>query len=125
MKLVLWDLRFLGIDFGWQGKPSGLAALDWNGRKLRLASMERRTSTEDVLEWVDCESRNGPALVAVDAPTIIHNATGMRSADRLMHKHFGKYHAGCYPANLGRPYAMRTVELGHALEKRGFAHAER
>ena len=47
----------------------------------------------------------------------------MRSADRLMHSHFGKYHAGCYPANLGRPYAARTVELGCLLEAEGFVHA--
>src|SRR5262245_60996681 len=86
--------------------------------------MERRTTLEAILDWVD-QTSAGPALVAVDAPTIIHNATGMRPADRLMHKHFGKYHAGCYPANLGRPYAARTVELGKALEARGFAHADR
>ena len=117
-------MRFLGIDFGWQGKPSGLAALNWDGRHLHFVTMERRTALEDILDWVDRESLRGPALVAVDAPTIIHNATGMRTADRLMHKHFGKYHAGCYPANLGRPYAARTVELGKALETRGFAHAD-
>lgn len=51
---------------------------------------------------------------AVDAPTIIPNATGMRLPDKLSHKHFGRYHAGCYPANLNRPFAQNTVAFGEA-----------
>jgi predicted RNase H-like nuclease len=118
-------MRFLGIDFGWQGKPSGLAALDWDDSTLQIASMERRTELDEILAWVDQESRDGPAMAAVDAPTIINNVSGMRAADRLMHHLFGRYHAGCYPANLARPYAARTLELGQALENRGFLHADR
>jgi predicted RNase H-like nuclease len=116
-------MRFLGIDFGWQGKPSGLACLAANDVDLQLVAMERLTSLEDILAWVDEKSAGGPAVVAVDAPTVIRNQTGMRRADRLMHSHFGRYHAGCYPANLGRPYAARTVALGHSLETQGFLHA--
>lgn len=62
-------------------------------------------------------------MVAVDAPTIIPNQTGTRLPDRLTHKYFGKYHAGCYPANLGRPFAPRTVGLGNSLLQRGFRHS--
>jgi predicted RNase H-like nuclease len=47
----------------------------------------------------------------------------MREADKLTHKHFGRYHAGCYPANLSRPFAQKTVEFGLCLEARGFIHA--
>ena len=115
-------MRFLGIDFGWQGKPSGLAVLEWRAPSLHLLSMDRLVSLDDILGWVDTACQDGPAVIAVDAPTIIRNPTGMRTADKLMHKHFGKFHAGCYPANLGRPYAERTVEIGGALEKRGFRH---
>jgi predicted RNase H-like nuclease len=62
-------------------------------------------------------------MIAVDAPTLIPNAAGMRLPDKLAHKHFGRYHAGCYPANLGRPFAQRTVDFGLSLEAQGFAHA--
>jgi predicted RNase H-like nuclease len=62
-------------------------------------------------------------MIAVDAPTLIPNATGMRFPDKLTHQHFRHYHAGCYPANLGRPFAQRTVEFGLSLESRGFTHA--
>jgi predicted RNase H-like nuclease len=47
----------------------------------------------------------------------------MRLCDRLTHKHFGRYHAGCYPANLGLAFAERTVGFGLSLEARGFSHA--
>ncbi len=47
----------------------------------------------------------------------------MRQTDQLTHKHFGRYHAGCYPANLSRPFAQKTVEFGLSLESRGFVHA--
>jgi predicted RNase H-like nuclease len=116
-------MLFLGIDFGWMGKPSGLAALSWDGHALRLLAMERRVELPAILDFVDEHAGYGPAMIAVDAPTVIPNATGMREADKLMHRHFGRFHAGAYPANLGRPHAVRTVALGQALEARGFRHA--
>ncbi len=114
--------RFLGIDFGWECKASGLAALDWDGTSLRLAALDLALEPADVVAWV--EERAGPnAVVGIDAPTVIPNATGMRPADKLMHSHYGKYHAGCYPANRQRPYWRRTTGLAARLEKLGFAHA--
>jgi predicted RNase H-like nuclease len=61
--------------------------------------------------------------VAVDAPTQITNDTGMRSCDRKAHQHFGRYHAGCYPANLNSSFAERTTGFSQALAQRGFKHA--
>jgi predicted RNase H-like nuclease len=115
---------FLGIDFGWVSQPSGLAVVDEDGGALRLIGTERRTSVEDVLGWVDEHAGSGPAFVGVDAPLVIPNASGMREVDKLAHRHFGKYHAGCYPANLGRPFAPRTLALARGLEERGFRHAD-
>ncbi len=62
-------------------------------------------------------------MIGVDAPTLILNATETRLVDKLSHKYFGKYHAGCYPANLTLPFAERTVKFGLELEARSFAHA--
>lgn len=117
-------MKFLGIDFGWSSSPSGLCCLNWRDGKLELCDLRRETLIEDILLWVD---RQVPApdsgVIAVDAPTIIPNQTGMRVPDRLAHQYFGRYHAGCYPANLGRPFAQRTVMFGLSLEQRGFDHA--
>ncbi|HIK08780.1 MAG TPA: DUF429 domain-containing protein [Oscillatoriaceae cyanobacterium M33_DOE_052] len=137
-------MKFLGIDFGWQSGASGLCCLSWENDCLQLCAKhsadtsreepainsgmlrpdDRRESITDILAWVDAVAPNPQsAIVAVDAPTIITNATGMRTADRLTHKYFGRYHAGAYPASLRSRFADRTVALGRSLGDRGFAHA--
>ncbi len=117
-------MKFLGIDLGWKSQPSGLCYLELIDAKLELQDLDRKDSIADILAWVDnCVKPDESALIAVDAPTLIPNATGSRLPDKLTHKHFGKYHAGCYPANLGLPFAQRTVNFGLELESRGFLHA--
>ncbi|MEO1392400.1 MAG: DUF429 domain-containing protein [Cyanobacteria bacterium J06634_5] len=117
-------MKFLGIDLGWQSRPSGLSCLSLSEGVLSLQSLDRKATLNEVLAWVDdVASGSEPAMIAVDAPTLIPNKTGMRSPDRLAHKYFGKYHAGCYPANLNRPFAARLVQFGLDLEARGFQQA--
>ncbi|MGA9379280.1 MAG: DUF429 domain-containing protein, partial [Phormidium sp.] len=117
-------MNFLGIDLGWRTGASGLCCLSWQNNQLQLLDLDRRESISDILSWVDTFApAPTPAIIAVDAPTLIPNATGMRLPDILTHKLFHRYHAACYPANLGRPFAQRTVEFGLSLEAKGFAHA--
>lgn len=117
-------MKFLGIDLGWRSGASGLCCLELIGGQLQLLDLDRKESIVDILTWIDtCVQPEEPAIIAVDAPTLIPNATGMRLPDKLTHKYFGKYHAGCYPANLSLPFAQRTVDFGLALEARGFNHA--
>jgi predicted RNase H-like nuclease len=117
-------MKFLGIDLGWSSGASGLCCLEWSDTSLILLDLNRQQTTTDILNWVDkWAPPTQPALIAVDAPTLIPNLTGTRLPDKLTHKHFRQYHAGCYPANLGRPFAQHTVEFGLSLEARGFAHA--
>lgn len=117
-------MKFLGIDLGWSSGASGLCCLEWSNQSLHLSDLNHQLATDSILNWVDSwASPTQPAIIAVDAPTLIPNLTGMRLPDKLTHKYFGRYHAGCYPANLGRPFAQRTVEFGLSLEARGFQHA--
>jgi predicted RNase H-like nuclease len=117
-------MKFLGIDLGWRSGASGLCCLEWRNGQLRLLDLDRKEPIADILSWIDTWVKpEAPAIIAVDAPTLIPNATGMRLPDKLTHKYFGKYHAGCYPANLSLPFAQRTVDFGLALEARGFHHA--
>ncbi|MEM6452623.1 MAG: DUF429 domain-containing protein [Cyanobacteria bacterium P01_D01_bin.105] len=117
-------MRFIGVDLGWQSGASGVCCLAWDAGALAIRALDRQETVEDVLLWLDeMAPADEPAIIAVDAPTLIPNATGMRVPDRLAHKYFGKYHAGCYPANLGRPFAARLVKFGQDLEARGFVHA--
>lgn len=117
-------MKFLGIDLGWQTGASGLCCLDLTPQGLRLGELSLGATHQDVLAWVSHQvGADQPALVAVDAPTIIPNPTGMRLPDRLAHRYFGRYDAGCYPANQGRPFAAPLVAFSQALEGLGFHHA--
>jgi predicted RNase H-like nuclease len=115
--------RFLGVDLGWQSGPTGLCCLHQTGATLELVALDRLQPTADILAWiVHWAAGASSAVIAVDAPTLIPNATGMRLPDRLAHKHFGRYDAGCYPANRGRPFAEKLLAFGLALEALGFEH---
>ncbi|MHC5757813.1 DUF429 domain-containing protein [Nostoc sp.] len=117
-------MKFIGIDLGWRSQPSGLCCLEWIDGQLQLVDLDRKEAIADILTWVDESVQpSEPAIIAVDAPTLIPNANGSRLPDKLSHKYFGKYHAGCYPANQNLPFADRTINFGLELESRGFAHA--
>lgn len=117
-------MKFIGIDLGWRSGDSGLCCLGWENERLQILDFDRQQNLEAILSWVDTwVAPTEPALIAVDAPTLIPNASGMRLPDRLTHQYFHRYHAGCYPANRSRPFAERTLGFGLSLEQRGFVHA--
>lgn len=117
-------MKFVGIDFGWVSGASGLCCLEWRDNKLEILEITTKREIAAILTWIDnWIAKDEPALIAVDAPTIIPNQTGTRLPDKLTHKYFGRYHAGCYPANLNRPFAERTVGFGRSLTAREFIHA--
>lgn len=126
---TLATARFIGVDLGWTSGATGLSCLEWNGQTLHIRAMTCELAIANILAWIESQLDEGSekaalnaTVIAVDAPTLIPNATGMRVPDRLAHKYFRRYHAGCYPANLGRPFAQRTVDFGLKLESMGFRH---
>ena len=115
---------FVGVDFGWTSGASGLCCLVGRDRNLEILDLTTVLEIDNILAWIDKRVPDlEPGLIAVDAPTIINNSTGMRLADKLTHKYFGRYHAGCYPANLGLKFADRTVGFGKSLTARNFQQA--
>ncbi|MBD2296765.1 DUF429 domain-containing protein [Anabaena sphaerica FACHB-251] len=117
-------MKFIGIDLGWKSQPSGLCYLELIDGKLQLLDLDRQDAIADILTWIDNTIKlEESAIIAVDAPTLIPNAIGSRLPDKLSHKYFGKYHAGCYPANQNLAFAERTINFGLELESRGFVHA--
>ena len=117
-------MKFIGIDLGWSSGASGLCCLEWNSNGLEIKELTTVLEIDRILTWIERHAPiNTPALIAIDAPTIINNQTGMRLADKLTHKYFGRYHAGCYPANLGLKFAPRTTGFSQSLTDRGFRHA--
>jgi predicted RNase H-like nuclease len=117
-------MKFIGVDFGWVSGESGLCCLQWQDNQLQILDVTTKLKLTEVFNWLDgWISSEESALIAVDAPTIIFNQTGARLPDKLTHKYFRKYHAGCYPANLNLPFAARTVGFGNQLQEKGFIHA--
>ena len=113
---------FIGVDLGWYGKPSGLASISLEDDHLRLRNIARIESVDEILDWMQAEAGSGSAVAAVDAPLVIRNETGIRSAERELNRDFRRYHAGCHAANLGRPFAQKVISFSRRLESLGFAH---
>lgn len=114
----------LGVDLGWVSGASGLCCLAWDPAGLQLLDLRCEVNLDAILAWVEqWLPENTPGLVAIDAPTLIPNPSGMRTCDRQAHQLLGKYQAGCYPANQGLGFAPRTVGFAEKLLDRGFHHA--
>jgi predicted RNase H-like nuclease len=91
--------RFLGLDLAWsEGNPSGLAALDRDGRLIALCSDRR--GDDEILAWVRANLGDRGAI-AIDMPTIVRNASGSRPCERALRVDFQRYGAAPYPANTG------------------------
>ena len=113
---------FVGVDLGWYGKPSGLAAVTGRVAELRLSAVVRVQGIPETIQWILSRTRDADAVVAVDAPLVIPIQSGIREAERHLNQQFRRYHAGCYPANLGRPFAPYVPAFSRALEEQGFQH---
>lgn len=113
---------FIGVDLGWYGKPSGLASIALDGAGLRLRNIARLETVDDILGWIQAQAGSDHGVVAVDAPLIIRNQTGIRPAERELNSDFRRFHAGCHAANLGRPFARNVVSFSGRLEALGFRH---
>jgi predicted RNase H-like nuclease len=118
------DVVFLGVDLGWYGKPSGLASIGTSRESLHLRSMTRLENPDEILRWIQTEAGDGSAVVAVDAPLVICNRTGIREAERAMNQEFRRFHAGCHAANLGRPCARKVLSFSQRLADLGFGHGD-
>jgi predicted RNase H-like nuclease/ppGpp synthetase/RelA/SpoT-type nucleotidyltranferase len=92
-------MYFVGVDLAWgQQKPSGLAALDAEGRLLHVSAQGNDEAIVGSLTpYVasDC-------LVAIDAPLVVENATGNRPCEAALNRDFARFDAGAHPSNTGR-----------------------
>ena len=108
---------FVGFDSAWADKEPGAiccAILD-EGRladyhRPECASFDRG---REVIER--CRSDATYTLVAVDQPTMVPNAAGMRSVERVA----GSVKAGVQPANLGGRMFDRTAPIWAFLDALG------
>lgn len=103
-------MQVAGIDLAWGTKArTGIAVTDSLGRLERSASV---TSDSEITAFL---SASAPTVIAIDAPIIVTNPTGMRECERDLSRDFRRFHAGTHPTNMSRPSmrpeprAMRLV----------------
>lgn len=89
---------FIGIDMAWSERnPSGVAVVSGDQRGLQLEWTESITGSGSVAARL--RPLRGDWMVAIDAPLVVPNREGTRPCDREMTHRYGRYHAGCHPAN--------------------------
>lgn len=92
---------YLGIDLAWgRTARTGLAVLDDDGGLVASTSV---VSDEDIAAFVATHAA-GPVVAAIDAPLVVPNATGHRSAERALGDVFRAYNAGAHAANRSIPW---------------------
>ncbi|MCI0371185.1 MAG: DUF429 domain-containing protein [candidate division NC10 bacterium] len=120
-------MRIVGIDLAWgERKPDGVAwvEVDTRLKRAELAGMCSSTGNQSLLRAVETLlPASAPGLVALDGPILCRNLDGARPVDIESHRLYGRYHAGCHPANLRRHRrpvwtAQRLRDLGFQLDHR-------
>lgn len=91
----------VGVDLAWgERNRDGLCLLRTTGHSAEICLTALTAGDEALLGWLDQHVlRQSRALLAIDAPIVCPNATGARLVDRETHRLFGRFHAGCHPAN--------------------------
>lgn len=93
-------MHFVGIDLAWgERSPTGVAVVDDAARLLRVST---HVHEDDVVAAAQPWAV-GPCLVGVDAPLVVRNATGTRTAERALNADFRRFEAGAHPTNLRKP----------------------
>jgi predicted RNase H-like nuclease len=112
-------IRIAEIDLAWgERQPDGVCALEASSHGARVITSGRTRGDDELLGWVARHLGTGPAFLTVDAPLVCPNPTGARPVDALTHVRFGKFHAGCHPANSTR--CPRPPRVAAKFVERGF-----
>ena len=118
--------RFFGVDLAWgEGttqKPAnetGLVCLDEHGTVLHAGWARGIT---DVAAWLITHAEPGD-VIAIDAPLVVFNATGIRECEREVGQRYGRWKVAANPSNLRLPW-LGGVTLRVALEAAGFRYTD-
>lgn len=118
--------RFLGVDLAWgegngsrAANESGVVCIDDAGIVIDAGWA---TGIEEVAEWVIAHAEPGD-VVAIDAPLLVENPSGMRLCEREVGQRYGRWHVSAYPSNLALP-ALGGVALRLRLEADGLEYLD-
>ncbi|WP_246852779.1 DUF429 domain-containing protein [Naasia sp. SYSU D00948] len=119
-------MQYIGVDLAWgegtegrQAKESGFAVLDSGGRILDAGWLR---GIEAVAEWL-IETAKPGCIIAVDAPLVVANSTGMRECEREVGQAYGRWRVAANASNAGLGW-LGGVTLRGQLEAAGFDYLD-
>jgi predicted RNase H-like nuclease len=119
--------RFLGVDLAWRedtaGLPAnetGVAVIDASGEVLDAGW---RRGVADTLAWADSAAGGGDALMFVDAPLVVRNATGQRLCETQVGQRYGRWKVSANSTNLASP-RLAGVSFLAAAEGSGWRYSD-
>ncbi|AMM22157.1 hypothetical protein AX769_01105 [Frondihabitans sp. PAMC 28766] len=115
-------MRFVGVDLAWgegtAAKPAnetGLCVIDEHGT-VQGAGWAR--GIEAVADWILTAVGESRAIVAVDAPLVVPNATGMREGEKQVGRAYGRWKVSANATNQALKW-LGGVTLRDRLEEAG------
>ena len=116
--------RYIGVDLAWgegtaskAAKETGLVCLDPSGEIL---SAGWARGIDAVVTWLTATVLPGD-VIAIDAPLVVSNETGMRECERQVAQRYGRWGVAANSTNLSRSW-FGGLTLRNALERAGFTY---
>jgi len=117
----------LGVDLAWgEGRPgrpaneTGVCALGEDGRILDAGWT---VGVQATFDWIRAAAGDD-AVVAIDAPLVVPNATGMRDCEREVARRYGRWKVAANASNAALGW-QAGVALRRRLEAAGFGYLDR
>ncbi len=93
-------MYFIGLDLAWgEKKQTGIAVVEPDGRLVHVGAAHDDAGIEAAI----ASYVGGDCLVAIDAPLIVPNPTGLRPCEKALNADFQKFEAGARPAFSDKP----------------------
>lgn len=114
---------FIGIDLAFSPRNnSGVAILEGvqadEGFGFNYIGSKLCKGDEEILEFIR-PYLTSQSVIAMDAPLVVENATGIRGCERAIGRVFGGRKASAYPSNLGNMAGTRGPQLLKTMLRRG------
>ncbi|MCE0499720.1 MAG: DUF429 domain-containing protein [Methylacidiphilales bacterium] len=110
----------VGIDLAWKDhNQDGLCLIHATRGTAKVIKAATTKGDDALLIWLQEHIPSADhALLAIDAPLIVPNATGQRPVEKEISRDFGKYHACCHSSNSTR--CERPPRLAQRLRDNGY-----
>ncbi|WP_159602001.1 DUF429 domain-containing protein [Agromyces humi] len=116
---------YFGVDLAWgegterrAAKETGLVQLAASGQ---VVDAGWASGIDSVVDWVHERSRPGDVM-AIDAPLVVLNESGMRECEREVAQRYMRWGVGANATNLSRPW-QGGVTIRRAFERLGYVYA--